>query len=84
MHRDASYSSFTVLVRYWLILYVLAYCYNNMFMLVIGLGLKVLTYKLTVAYAVIPRVTLLSIDLQQYYCYNNMFMLVFLRGDVTS
>ena len=28
MHRDASYSSFTVLVRYWLILYVLAYCYN--------------------------------------------------------
>lgn len=24
----ASYSSFTVLVRYWLILYVLAYCYN--------------------------------------------------------
>ena len=33
MHRDASYSSFTVLVRYWLILYVLAYCYNNMFML---------------------------------------------------
>ena len=29
MHRDASYSSFTVLVRYWLILYVLAYCYNN-------------------------------------------------------
>ena len=27
MHRDASYSSFTVLVRYWLILYVLAYCY---------------------------------------------------------
>ena len=30
MHRDASYSSFTVLVRYWLILYVLAYCYNKL------------------------------------------------------